>query len=791
MQDWLAHRARATPGREALVNAASGNAWSYATLDETVEEMAGRLHALGVEQDDHVAAVVGNGVEAVCLVHAAMRLGTTLVPLSPEFTPPELRARLDRADADTVVCDGSTEETVEQAAQAADPAFSVLTIDEADWDGATPLSGAAAVEFTPAEWGREDVQLLLFTSGTTGEPKAVQLTIWNLLASAAASAFRLGIDPEDRWLVPLSLHHMGGIAPLLRSTLYGTTAVIRPSFDPGGTVDDLRSYDATCVSLVPTMLRRMLSARGTLPDSLRFVLVGGAPCPEELIDRCRDYSVPVCPTYGMTETASQVATARHREAYEHPGSVGRPLIWTDVTVVDEAGTPVEVGETGELVVTGPTVTPGYYDDHTATGEAMGTHGFHTGDVGYQDEEGRLYVLNRLDDRILTGGENVDPGEVVDALQAHEEISEAAVVGLPDEQWGEQVAALLVPENEEEPPEVEVLESFLRERLAGFKLPRTLGVTDELPRTVSGTVERETVKERLLEGETVHIERTVDSARAAASERSSAGEELLDHDVEAEERETSEEMVADGTDTAAGQEPEAESAPTEAEPDAGDEEQPESKPSEETAGDDAAGGAEADTESARSILDAVGTEDRPDRDAVESIQDLGDVTVDAELEQDAESTGEDGADADDAVGRAALREEPDGEDVEARAIGTAEEWPSDDEGSVERSQSEPDPEPDDEPTGETGEADAEVGDPDTPAESVPEPERKGGSALADDRGDSSVTAEPGAALGTGRSDDEASAGIDPEEAEGDDTADTAAEDEADEARDEEDEAADDA
>ncbi|MEF8857361.1 MAG: AMP-binding protein [Halolamina sp.] len=512
MQDWLAHRARATPDREALVSAGSGNSWSYATLDETVEEMAGRLHALGVDEEDHLAAVLGTGVEAVCLVHAAMRLGTTLVPLSPEFTHPELSERFERAAVDAVVCNAGTEETVREATESVDLRLSVLTIDSADWSDATPLADAEPAPFTPTVWEREDVQLLLFTSGTTGRAKAVQLTMGNLLASATASGFRLGIDPADRWLLPLSLHHMGGIAPVLRSALYGTTAIIRESFDPGGTVDDIQRFDATCISLVPTMLRRMLAARGTLPDSLRFVLVGGAPTPEELVARCRDFSVPICPTYGMTETASQVATARHREAYETPETVGRPLLWTDVTVVDETGSQLGPGETGELVVSGPTVTPGYYDDHTTTGEAIGPHGLHTGDVGYQDEEGRLYVLNRLDDRILTGGENVDPAEVVDAIREHPEVSDVAVVGLPDEEWGEQVTALIVPEDE--PVEMAELEPFLRERLAGFKLPRTIGFTEELPRTVSGTVEREAVRERLIEGESEEIARTGTSGRAA-------------------------------------------------------------------------------------------------------------------------------------------------------------------------------------------------------------------------------------------------------------------------------------
>lgn len=496
MQDWLAHRARVTPEREALVNASSGNAWDYGTLDETVAEMAGRLVSLGVEPGDHLGAVLGTSVQHVCLVHAAMRLGACLVPFSPEFTPPELGDRIDRADVDAVVCNGATEQTVIEASATLDQWISVFTIDEPQWTDVTPLSAVQATEFTPAEWGLDDVQLLLFTSGTTGSPKVVQLTMGNLLSSAVASGLRLGIDPDDRWLVPLSLHHMGGIAPVLRTTLYGTTAVLREEFDAGRTVDDIRAHDITGISLVPTMLRRMLSARGTLPDCLRFVLVGGAPCPVELVERCRDYSVPVCPTYGMTETASQVATARTREAYERPDTVGRPLFWTNVTVVDESGDPVPAGEPGELVVSGPTVTPGYYNDPVATAEAMGPYGLHTGDVGYCDESGRLYVLNRVDDRIISGGENIDPGEVLDAIREHEAVADAAVVGLPDEEWGQRVAALVVTQNGG--LSAEALEDHLRERLASFKLPRTLGFTEELPRTVSGTVEREAVREYLID-----------------------------------------------------------------------------------------------------------------------------------------------------------------------------------------------------------------------------------------------------------------------------------------------------
>jgi len=248
------------------------------------------------------------------------------------------------------------------------------------------------------------------------------------------------------------------------------------------------------------MLSRLLDAGWEPADALRFVLLGGAPASSELLERCRERDVPVCPTYGMTETASQIATALPEEGAAHEGTVGQPLMFTDVTVVDETGAAVEAGEQGELVVSGPTVTPGYLDD-AHTDAAFGDRGLHTGDVGYRDADGRLWILNRRSDRIVTGGENVDPGEVVAALRDHPRVEDAAVVGLEDEEWGERVAALVVPDadssSDESTLKPRALLAHCDDRLAGFKQPKTIGIVDALPRTASGTVDREAVRDRLL------------------------------------------------------------------------------------------------------------------------------------------------------------------------------------------------------------------------------------------------------------------------------------------------------
>ncbi|MFB6299225.1 MAG: o-succinylbenzoate--CoA ligase [Halobacteriales archaeon] len=490
MRDWLAHRVRSTPTALAVINGANGDRWTYRELDAVVERTAERLAGLGLSPGDHCGVLMETRFAFVRLIHAAMRLGVRLVPLNARLTPSELAGQAERADLDVLIAGGSFAET----AMSIVDGTPVVTVD-ADTEGNT-LQCISKSPISPPEWTLDDPQAMLFTSGTTGEPKAVVLTMGNFLASAGGSAFRLGIQPDDRWLVPLSMYHMGGLAPVLRSTLYGTTVVYQREFDPTAVVAAIDDYRTTGTSLVPTMLRRILDVETELGPSLRFVLLGGAPASTELIDRCERHGVPVYPTWGMTETASQIATATPQEAFKHDDTVGTPLLFTDVIVIDREETPVDSGEIGELVVDGPTVTPGYYDDPDRTAEALCAYGLKTGDIGYQDESGRLWVLNRKDDRIITGGENVNPGEVIDVLRDHPAVKDAAVVGIEDPEWGERVAALLVPADGIESIDVEAVLEFCRDRLAGYKVPKTIQIAGELPRTASGTVDRSAVRDRL-------------------------------------------------------------------------------------------------------------------------------------------------------------------------------------------------------------------------------------------------------------------------------------------------------
>ncbi len=492
----LSYRAATTPGRTAVVDVASDREWSYRQFDDAVAGTAAALVASlpgGRESRPRVALLSSTRPAAVASFHAGLRAGAQLAPLNVRLAERELRARVERVGPDLLVCERDTEPAALDAADC--PVVSLDAPSSADVERLPTVDGAAGAgeAVGPPRWERDETAVLLFTSGTTGDPKCVRLTPGNVVSSATASAFRLGVAPGDRWLDCLPVYHMGGLAPLLRCPLYGTGLLVQRGFDAGRTADAIAARRATGVSLVPTQLHRLLADDWRPPDSLDTVLLGGAPAGADLVERALDAGVPVYPTYGLTEAASQVATATPDVARDRPASVGQPLLVTSVSVVGD-GVPLDPGEAGELVVDGPTVTPGYLDAER-TAAAFGEYGLHTGDVGYRDADGHLWVLGRADDTIVTGGENVHPGEVEPVLCEHPGVTAAAVVGVPDEEWGERVGAVVVTSGD---VAADALQGHARERLADYKIPRTVRFGDELPRTHSGTVDRGAVRELLEE-----------------------------------------------------------------------------------------------------------------------------------------------------------------------------------------------------------------------------------------------------------------------------------------------------
>lgn len=475
MIDWLAHRAGVLPGVIALVDDQGEH--TYAELDQRVDRVAGALSSYGVKHGDRVAMLAWNAPEVVELVHAVSRLGAILVPLNARLRVEDLAFQLRDADVELLVSDVSLAETGTAAAREAGVA-SPRTF---------PLEDDEGIAFPRVEAHASDDPLcIMYTSGTTGLPKGVILTYGNMFASAAGSAFNLGVLPGDRWLAVLPLFHVGGLSIVMRSVLYGTGMVLHRQFDEHVLSASLRRNGVTHVSVVATMLQRLLDvdAEPCAPQ-VRVVLVGGGPVPGALLERAAALGYPVVQTYGLTETASQVATLAPADAIARLGSAGKPLVTTQLRV------DAPPGEPGEILVSGPVVTPGYFRRPEATAAAIRDGWLHTGDIGRLDEEGYLYVLDRRDDLIVSGGENVYPAEVEALLLRHPAVREAAVVGLPDPAWGQVVVAAIVADEGAAPEEIRL---WMRERLAGFKVPSRIERVEALPMTASGKVQRRLVRE---------------------------------------------------------------------------------------------------------------------------------------------------------------------------------------------------------------------------------------------------------------------------------------------------------
>lgn len=492
VRDPLRAAARHRPSAPALDD--GGRRLTYGELDRRADEVAARLAELGGGRGRHLALVLTRSRAAVILLHGAPRAGLVAAPLSPRLTSAELSRAVDALGPVAVVCDRRTVDGVSDA----DPGAPILLADPegpegsaAVGDGPPAPSGAALLSDLepasdlPGPPPPGEVRYVLWTSGTSGSPRGVHLTGRNVEASARASEERLGLGPDDRWLGSLSPAHVGGLALITRAAILGASVVLRGRFDEAELSRLAEEGAVSHASLVPLMLRRLLDHRGDrpAPEALRCLLIGGARAPEPLVRAALDRGYPVALTYGMTETTSQVATAGPDRVRRKPGAVGRPLSCVRV----------RIGDDGEIRVKGETLAAGYAGGEPLDLDPDGW--FRTGDLGRLDEEGDLRVTGRRSDRIVSGGVTVDAHEVEDVLRSVPGVTDAAVVGLPDPEWGERVAALVVPE-EPERTSPGRLEEEARARLSGPKRPRTVRLAAAVPRTRTGKIDRARVRELL-------------------------------------------------------------------------------------------------------------------------------------------------------------------------------------------------------------------------------------------------------------------------------------------------------
>lgn len=458
-----------------------GQAGTYSELRERVALAAGHLSR--VRHAGRLGVLSANRPGVVITAHACARTGMSFVPHGWRLTADELEWQITAAGVTTLVHDEPRAELAGQLG--AKLGLHLVPIGDLERESQGFINSTLA----PAiDLDREAA--VLFTSGTTGRPKGARITYGNLWFSAAGSALYLGHQPGDVWLAALSLHHIGGLSILYRGALGGATVDLHERFEPEAVVASIQA-GANYVSLVPTMLQRVLDLTGAdfvWPRTLRAILLGGAAAPGPLVEECVRLGVPILPTYGLTETSSQAATLRPGEVAGHPGSSGKSLPLTDLRVVAN-GAEAGPGETGEIEVRGPTVFAGYLGEPRRDPNSW----FATGDAGYVDNDGFLYVVDRRCDLIVSGGENVYPAEVERTLLSHPQVRDAAVVGVPDETWGARPVAAVVwagaigQAGEE-------LAVHCRRTLAPYKIPdRFLEVT-EMPRSPAGKLLRRQVRE---------------------------------------------------------------------------------------------------------------------------------------------------------------------------------------------------------------------------------------------------------------------------------------------------------
>ena len=485
LANWFAQRALRTPERKALHF--EGRTWSYAEMQREVEDCAARLHALGVGKGDRVAFLGLNQPMFFFSMFATARLGAIFVPLNFRLTGPEIAFMINDSGATILIADAQLTPTIVPVRAQLTALTAFLAAEAAeDWvAGDTP----AAAQVAAAD---NDVAMIMYTSGTTGRPKGAMLTHGNFWWNNANAMHAIDILQNDVTLTAAPIFHIGGLNVVSLVTFQkGGVVVLQRGFDPGRALADIAAHRVTTMFGVPAMFQFMAQHPAfaeTDLSSLRFLFVGGAPCPLPVLKAYQARGVAMQQGYGLTETAPLVTFLAPEFGISKTGSSGRPPLFTDVKLVDAEGKAIlEPHKQGEILVRGPNVTPGYWNLPDATAKAIDADGwFRTGDAAYFDEEGFLTISDRIKDMIISGGENVYPAEVESALMRHPDIAEVAVIGEPDEQWGEAVVAIAALKPGKSLT-IEDLRAFAGESLARYKLPRRLETIAALPRNATGKI----------------------------------------------------------------------------------------------------------------------------------------------------------------------------------------------------------------------------------------------------------------------------------------------------------------
>jgi O-succinylbenzoic acid--CoA ligase len=485
MPNLLIKRALLTPNRVAIYF--HEQTITFHDLYERSLETSGRLQALGIQKGQFVGILLKNHLDTITILFALQLLGVQAVILNNRLTATELVWQLKDSKSEFLILDESFTETEAVIHQQMEQLTTILKPQLTQIEPEEPI--------IQEEINLTDICTIMYTSGTTGNPKGVIQTYGNHWWSSTGSALNLGTIESDCWLCSVPLFHISGFSILMRSVIYGMPIVLHENFDVERTIKDISLKKVTIMSVVGTMLTQIVEALEDrrLPGYFRCMLLGGGPAPLPLLEACVNKDIPVFQTYGMTETSSQIVTLSPEDSLRKLGSAGKPLFPSQLRIELDTGRAAKAGIVGEIVVKGPNVTPGYLNRQEATEEKIRQGWFYTGDIGYLDEEGFLYVKDRRSDLIISGGENIYPAEIEAVLLAHPEVSDAGVTGIKDEKWG-QVPVAFIVKKQGITLSCEELVEFCMERLAKYKVPKAVYFMEQLPRNAAKKLLRRKLRE---------------------------------------------------------------------------------------------------------------------------------------------------------------------------------------------------------------------------------------------------------------------------------------------------------
>jgi long-chain acyl-CoA synthetase len=458
--------------------------WTYVEFDKAVNRTANMLISRRIEKGDVVSLLLPNSAEYVIAYFACWKIGAIAGPVNSLLKSEEIAWVVENSEAKLMLVASDWKASI--------PACLSQTHDRfVFFDNVVDSTSEFSDELEQCEIDRDDEAIIIYTSGTTGKPKGCLLTHGNLIANAKQIAGWMDFGPDDRLLSVMPLFHMNAVSVTTMSALYaGGSTVVSRKFSASRFWDIIEKYQITSFGSVATMLSMLMERRlpaGELPAggrrSLRFAMCGSAPVPTELLKQFEEtFGVLVIEGYGLSESTCR-STFNPPNESRRPGSCGKP-IGNEMKIFDETDKELPDGELGEIVLRGPNIFKGYFKNPDATEKAFANGWFHTGDIGYRDADGFFFIADRKSDMIIRGGENIYPREIDDLLYTHAAVAAAAVIGIPDELYGEEVAAFIVLKDGLQTTEIEIIE-FCKKHLADFKCPKTIHFVNDIPKGPTG------------------------------------------------------------------------------------------------------------------------------------------------------------------------------------------------------------------------------------------------------------------------------------------------------------------